>query len=526
VASSRPSPRPWSTRWHQLARAAGIAPEERLLLALSGGADSVLLLHLVAHSVPRPALRACHVDHGLRGAESRADADFCENLCRSLDVPFGRVEVELDPNEPSLEARARRARYGALLAEAERSGHPTILTGHHSDDALETVLLRWVRGTGLPGLRGARRELVPGAALHGGSAPSSAVRVVRPLLPLRREEVRRLLADRGLAWREDSSNQDPRFTRNRVRNEFLPFLERTLGAEGIENLRSFGQAVEALEEKLAGATAHLAWRTPSYASASRGPAEAGLGGVLLRSELMQLATPLRRRALWRLLTEGTGVAPGRALLAAVLQDLATGRCTRRSLCAGWSLVLRSSELQLVPTPKSAREASTAPSGRQEACLPFPLGGPLEGGEAPRARSPRDLGFRETLDLAVPGILSLPDGRRISAERVRMPARIPTPETALEVELDAVGLPGRLRVRWAESGDRFHALGAPGSKSLRRFLADRGVPREERGSVPIVMAGDEIVWVAGVEPAERHRVRPETYERLRLTLHADAPVRPC
>lgn len=491
----------------------------------------MLLLHLLTAAAPVPRLRACHVDHGLRGAESTADARFCETLCRSLGVPFSLARVALDPEGPSLEARAREARYAALAREARQTGHHTILTGHHSDDALETLLLRWIRGTSVPGLRGPRASLSPGGSLFGELDPGDSLRIVRPLLALRREEVRRLLRDRGLTWRDDSSNASERHTRNRVRNGFLPFLQRTLGEDGIENLRAFGSAVEALEERLAGATAHLAWTTPAYAIASRGPSEISLGGVLPRAELMRLAPPLRRRALWRLLTEGTGQSPGRALLAGVLADLSSGRCTRRSLPGGWALVLRSGELQLVPPASDARARDLAVLEAQ-ACLPFPLGpgGPGGDGRGDTTRdavSIEDLGLTRSRELQVPGILSLPDGRRISAERVRLPARVPAPDTILEVELDAEGLPPRLDVRWPEAGDRFHALGAPGSKPLLRFLADRGLPREDRTSVPVVLAEDEIVWVAGVEPGERHRVRPSTSERLRLTLHTGVPteVRP-
>jgi len=516
ISTSHDSVGLWASRWARLARAASIAPEEKLLLALSGGADSVFLLHLLAAAEPRPLVRAVHVDHGLRGEESRADARFCANLCRALGVPFALREIELDPEGPSLEARARQARYAALLEEARGSGHATILTGHHSDDALETLLLRWIRGSGL---RGPRVQRTVGSARPGFAGPEGgageAIRVVRPLLPLRREEVRRLLADRGLRWREDGSNADPRFTRNRLRRRFLPVLERLCGEGGIENLRAFGQAVEALEERLAGATAHLSWSPAPYAQASRGPAEQALGGVLARSALMEVAGPLRRRALWRLLVEGTGRPPGRMLLRRVLDDLALGRCARHALPGDWSLLLRSDEIHLLPP----RRPTAGPPATQP-CLPFPLPASGRRGEgSPFAPRP---GHR----LPVPGIVTLPDGRRISAELVKRSPAEPPPHAALEVELDATALPSELCVRWPQSGDRFHALGAPGSKPLRRFLADRGVPREERASVPLVFARDEILWVAGVEPGERHRIRPRTHERLRLSLHPAHPVIGC
>jgi len=500
------SPRaPWSTRWNQLARALGIRPQEKLLLALSGGADSVLLLHWLAAAEPGVPLRAVHVDHGLRGAESAADARFCASLCHSLGVPFALRRAELDPDGPSLEARARRARYRHVFDEARRSGHGTILTGHHADDALETLLFRWVRGSTLAGLRGPRADWQP-------RRPGSPLRVVRPLLHLRREEVRLLLTDRGLRWREDSSNRDFAFTRNRIRHGFLPLVERIGGAEGLENLRAFGRAVEALEERFATATAHLSWRPAPYAAASRGPTQRELGGVLERGALLELPSPLRRRALWRLLLEGTGLAPTAGTLAEVLEDLRTGRCTRRALRGDWHLLLRSGELHLLP-PKHLLGPARPTPNRSTPLLPFPVpGGRRPGGER------HVLDPRAELALGVPGIVTLVDGRRISAELLRRAPDAPPPHGGREVELDAAHLGQQLAIRWPEPGDRFHALGAPGAKPLARYLADRGVPREERARIPLVYAGDELLWVCGLEPGERRRVAPSTRQRLRLTLH--------
>lgn len=498
--------RPWSSRWSQLARAAGVSPDERLLLALSGGADSVLLLHLLAEAEPRPLVRAVHVDHGLRGEESRADARFCANLCRALGVPFTERRAELDPAGPSLEARARSARYRLLLEEARRTSHRTLVTGHHSDDVLETLLWRWIRGSGLPGLRGPRASLVVEDV--PAEKDAARVRIVRPLITLRREEVRRLLSDRGLRWREDGSNRDDAYTRNRLRLGFLPFLERLCGREGIENLRAFGRAVETLEERLAGATAHLGWSPAPYALATRGPEDASLGGTLARAELMRVVPALRRRALWRLLLEGTRHAPGRALLDRILDDLSAGRCTRHAVGGDWILLLRSDQLHLLPPPHRNGAA------RLDAHQPF-LPFPLPPGEAPDAFVPR-----AALPLSIPGIVTLPDGRRISAERVDAPAVDPISGSNAEVMVDAAHLPDTLSVRWPARGDRFRPLGAPGSKPVRRFLADRGVPREERGSVPVVFAGDEVIWVAGVELGECCRIGPRTSARVRLTLHLD------
>jgi len=313
--------------------------------------------------------------------------------------------------------------------------------------------------------------------------------------------VRALLSARGLAWREDSSNADPRFTRSRVRHGFLPLVRALGGEAALEELRAFSRAVEELEAEFASATAHVVWRPAPYAAATRARDEHALGGVLARGELMALARPLARRVLWRLLTEGTGRAPSRTVLERVLAELAAGRCTRHSLGRGWSLHLRARELVLVP-PRGGQAGAPR---MEQPFLPFPSQGPV-----PLVPCARELG--------VPGILTLDDGRRVSAEIVRAAPGAAVCRAELEVELDAAGLQGPLGVRFPVPGDRFHALGAPGSKPLGRFLAARGVPREERAHVPLVTDRAEILWVAGLAPAERRRIRSQTEWRLRLTLH--------
>jgi tRNA(Ile)-lysidine synthase len=458
------------SRWSQLGRSAGLNPSDSVLIALSGGADSVYLLHLLASSQPRPKLLAVHVEHGLRGGEGQEDSAFCARLCAKLGVPFSRRMLELDASASNLEARAREGRYGILAEEARHAGISHIVTGHHEDDALETLLMRMMRGSDLAGL--------PGLKNHFVLAGEPPVTVHRPLTSLRREEVRRLLRDAGHSWREDSSNAADAHTRNRVRNGLLPGIEASCGPQGLDGLRAFADAVESLEDELAQRTAHLEWDSPSTESA----------GSLARSVLSSLAEPLRRRALWRLIQDGTGLPPGRALLAILLDDLAQGRCGLRSLPGDWSLSLEQEHLHLL-----------APGLGSQA-------------QATHTLAP--------LALPLPGSLQLPDGRQLSAEFVTRPPGSPVPQTANTVELDATGLDGAnlsLQVRGAQPHDRFHGLGAPGSRPLMRFLADAGVPAEERTQVPLIYAGDELIWVAGLRPAESRRVTPGTSLRLRLCL---------
>ncbi|MBM3989947.1 MAG: tRNA lysidine(34) synthetase TilS [Planctomycetes bacterium] len=507
-----PLPADWNERWPRLAGAVGVEPSEPLVLGLSGGADSVLLLHWLCASQPRPAVLAVHVDHGLRGAESDADREFCAQLCRDNGVRFRARRIELAAGA-NLEARAREARYAVLAEEAARHRVRVLLTGHHSDDGLETLLLRWVRGSTLAGLHGPAERSRLGRLL-----------LVRPLIGMRRAEIRTLLREAGLSWRDDSSNRDLRHTRNRVREEFLPALEQLGGAQALESLRKFAGAVEHLEQDLSRRTADLAWRPLSATRATRRAATSSLGGSLRRAMLARLPSALQRRTLWRLLVEGTARAPSRRLLGKVLDDLGQGRCARHALSGGWTLCLRARSLELHPPLEALGPPPHA--AVQSPWLPFAefaTRAPSERRTPPgwiaRLAAPEQ-GFV----LPVPGSVTLSDGRRVVAAWVESGTARPIPRDARTVELELPWAVESLRVRWPRARDRFHPLGAPGSRALRRFLSDAGVPRGERRLVPLVFHGSDLLWVAGLRPAHPYRVQHAAPRRLRLELH-DTSTRP-
>ncbi|MCS6975876.1 MAG: tRNA lysidine(34) synthetase TilS [Gemmatales bacterium] len=188
-----------------------------ILVAVSGGPDSTALLDVLREIGP---VAAAHLNHQLRGAESDADEQFVTSLCQRLGVTLHverrNVAEEAARSHRNLEAHARSVRYQWLAETARRHGISLVATGHTLNDQAETVLFHVLRGTGLRGLRGiaARRNLAEG------------VEVIRPMLRVRRSEVLAYLQKRGLPYREDSSNRDPRFTRTWLRHELLPFVER------------------------------------------------------------------------------------------------------------------------------------------------------------------------------------------------------------------------------------------------------------------------------------------------------------
>lgn len=204
----------------------------RILVAVSGGVDSMVLLHVLSRlAESNDFLLSAHgVDHGLR-KESSAELDLAEALAVRLGVPFARSRVSLEPGG-NLQARARAARYAALRAAAAESGASHVATAHHADDRAETVLLRLLRG---------------GTARGLGVLPAQSGDLVRPLIRARRSDIRAHAERHQLPFVEDPSNRDPRFLRVRVRHELMPLLQ-ALSAGIVENLTAL--ADEQLREPL------------------------------------------------------------------------------------------------------------------------------------------------------------------------------------------------------------------------------------------------------------------------------------
>lgn len=270
---------------------------DTVIVAVSGGADSSAALlafqALIAAGRLEATVCACYVDHGLRAEAERAAEvallrDACERIgvdleVRAVDLPGARRVQRL-----SVEATARRLRYDALGAVAAARGAAAVVTGHTADDQVETVLLRLLRGTGVRGLRGM------GAATRfwGDAGP----RLLRPLLGTTHEETQRYCAERGFAWAHDSSNDSPRFRRNRLRNELLPLMREIAPGGPAALLRLAGQAA-ALEEWLDAETQRLlpaVWRADGCGWLLVRPAPAAAPALLaeiVRAALIALVGP-------------------------------------------------------------------------------------------------------------------------------------------------------------------------------------------------------------------------------------------
>ena len=297
-----------------------------LVAACSGGADSTALLVLLAGEARSRgvALVAFHVDHQLRGPDGQRDARAAADLAAALGLSFVFRSFpvrELRASGESLESAARRLRYESLLALGRDLGPGTLLaTGHTLEDQAETVLLHLERRVGRS---------------RGGVRARRADGVVRPLLPFRRGELRSYLLAEGVPWREDASNADERFARNRIRHRVLPGLEARWPGATIRLAR----AAEALTRRLEGIDARVEDALASRATPLAGPwPRALLAG-------------LDRESAGRLLVRAAGSEgrrPGRAQVARVLDRLAAGETSFREAFAGRRIAADRLTVRLAP----------------------------------------------------------------------------------------------------------------------------------------------------------------------------------
>jgi tRNA(Ile)-lysidine synthase len=420
---------------------------DRVLVALSGGPDSVALLHLLhaASDCLGIELRAAHLDHALR-KESFEDARFVADLCSSLNIPLVVERCDIAAmarrKRQGLEEAGREQRREFLSRVAHRQGCSFIALGHHRGDQAETVLHRLLRGTGLSGL----------AAMRLRSGP-----FIRPLLPFSRDQILDFLVQRQLDYREDSSNRERCFTRNRIRLDLMPLLKK-FNPRVEERLTTLSRQI-ALEEdywqnevKKALDRVRCGKRPPG---ATEDPDNSEIW--LDRAALLALHPALQIRVLRHALAEVRGGLAGlsAAHLEAVDQLVRTGP-SQGELHLPESWVARRYERLWV--------RSTPP--------------------------PEPIATQLTVD--GPGEHVLGDGRRLRFLLLESPRG--ESSQAVEFAVEQVFFP--LIVRTFRPGDRFRPDGGGGSGKLKKFFIDWKVDREIRQTVPLVV-GREVLWVVGM-----------------------------
>jgi len=444
-----------------------IAPGARMLVAVSGGADSVALLRLLNDLRPawRLVLTAAHLNHCIRGRESDDDELFVRELAEQLGIRCISERVDIPAAVAaegcSLEEAARRERYAFLGRAAAAVNAGVIATGHNRNDQAETVLQRVLTGTGLRGLRG----IPPARPLATGSSVS----VVRPLIEADRSEILEYLNSIGQKFRTDSSNSDTAYLRNRLRHGVLPELERQAGP-GVEDAlirlaetaRKQYNVIETLARDL-------------IARARLSDDCLALDQALLAGAHPELATEAIRLALEDAGARRLSYDHCRSLTA--MPQAETG--AELSLPGGFLLRAEYGTLRLVRPADLLREP------------------------------PHDM------TMPVPGAVVY-DGISLSAGPAPRPVDLKCADRMIET-LDADVLRPPLTVRRRRPGDRFHPLGSTGSRKLHDFFIDEKVPAFRRDHVPIVCDRAGIVWVAGYRLDHRVRITDSTRRVVELRM---------
>ncbi|MCL6518469.1 MAG: tRNA lysidine(34) synthetase TilS [Armatimonadetes bacterium] len=442
-----------------------LLPGEKVLVAVSGGPDSVALLHALwtVRDELSISLHVAHLNHSFRGEESDKDEEYVRSLAANLLIPCSVEKVDVPKIQKTLrisaEQAARLVRYEFLENTAEKIGASRIALGHTADDQVETVLMNIIRGTGVDGLVG---------------MPPVRGKIIRPLISVRRKDVNAYIQEAGLQPRIDETNLLPIYTRNRIRLQLLPTL-RVFNPDidtAILQLAELARADSAyLDEKAKEAFIQN--------TKSRDGKSVHLDLSVFEVEPLAIRRRVIREAYKAIKGEITDL--GYKHVEELLRLIATVGGFRYELPGG------------IFVEKSGRLISFY------------------------SERPPDQPIIYKYELAVPGKTVITEADLIiEAEIITEKIEPLRPRGSMEVVLDYDAIRGSLIARNWKPGDRIQPLGMVGSKKLQDLFTDEKIPRQMRYRTPVIEDSEKIVWVVGLAVSELAKVTSSTRTFLRLT----------
>jgi tRNA(Ile)-lysidine synthase len=447
---------------------AWVGPAARLVVGVSGGADSVALLHLLAADKDRRhRLLAVHVNHGLRGAQAQRDEAFVVSLCTRWGVPCKvyapDVRGAAAGRKWSVEEAGRKLRQECFLLAAREFGAQAVLLAHHRDDQAETVLFNFLRGTGLRGLGG----MLPVRVFPHPGAPAG-LKLIRPLLEVAKADLTAYCRSQHLTWRHDQSNEDTNFSRNRIRRRLIPWLE-----------KNFNPALRLVLARAAESAARdEAWLEELSQRALRAcaPASTTARITLARSRLAALAEPLRRRVLSQVWDQLGIPHKSQAHLANLERALEQAGTYTGHLPGKWRVRQGAKYLEIFKTPDKKR--TTAPAS-----------------------------------------LDHPAFSGVYMEKCPVPSQGgKLPKNSPYIYVDAGKITGELICRSRRPGDTMCPLGLSGQhKEVKKIFMEMRVPAAKRAVWPLLVMGKEIIWVYRGPMAESVKLDGKTRQALKLIL---------
>ena len=477
----------------------GKEPKHRVVVAaVSGGPDSVYLLHGKLASEKGTRVVVGHVNYATRGKDSLADQALIENICKihgykidilvsdSGKIPGGRAGIR--GQFPSgFEKKAREIRYRFLKDLSEKAGAEAIALAHTADDQVETILMRVFEGAGIGGLKGIPRVTGDG--------------IVRPILDVWKEDILNYLKKRKIPYRIDRSNFDTRFERNWVRNVLIPLLVKRYGKTVKKRIFTLGERFRELDDYLeAEAGRWIRRKLKSFPGRSHFPS----GFSFPREKYTALPTVLRVKILQRICFDRLGVAPNERLLKAMNRNIHDGGPSAKvNVGKGWELANQYEEARFVPGIN--RERNTGRRSASSIMLATPGEGEIPVGS-------KGGGIKFVWEAR--GKISALQAKRLAAKG--------------DAEVfDEAGLTLPLTVRPLRAGDRIRPFGRgaggnarDGRKKVKEILIDRKIPRDDRWGRPVVCdANGAILWIPGVLRSAHAPVTPETRKTALLRIRA-------
>jgi tRNA(Ile)-lysidine synthase len=444
-------------------------PGQRLLVAVSGGADSTALLYLM-HTLSealRISLGIVHLNHGLRGSEARRDERFVAAMADDLGLSFHSkyADARKFQREQGLspEEAARTLRYRYFDEILDSGPYDRLATGHNADDNAEQVLLGLTRGSGPRGLSG-----IP---------PVRSGRIIRPLICVKRRDVEKYLASRKIAFVADTSNDDPAFMRNRIRHQIMPMLRRLCNPSITDTINRTSRIMRDEEDWLGGlASAELDRVVTASAAAS----------LSLNRNMVNDMHPALRRRVFRAAIAAVRGNMRRLSWSHVdsIDQLARNARSRKHLDLPGQVRLVFTSREIIVRKESRPLRDCPPFGIKTDPPEF----------AYCLAGPDTVKIAETGGTVKISRFVLTDHGTLDGCR----------ENRAFLDRKAVSFP--ITIRSIHPGDRFMPLGMTGTKKVNDFLADAKVPPKERATIPVLVSGGRIVWVAGKRIDHRVRVR--------------------
>lgn len=454
-------------------------PGEQVLLAVSGGPDSVALLdvlHLLSssHSIH---LGVAHLDHGLRQGDSEQDAEFVSRLAEKYHLPFYLKKADVaayrKTHRLSLEDAARKVRYDFLREISEKNGYHRIATAHHADDNAELILMNMIRGSGTKGL--------------GGIPPKRSDSIIRPLIRCYRSDILIYLSQRKLDYVTDATNADRRFTRNRIRLDLMPLLQ-TFNPKIGQTLNKLGSIIQNQEIWIQDLVDRemedvVLKKEPNYitlCATKFNLKPAALKQRLIRQAILSVKGNLKRisidhiEAIIHLKAGGRIHLPDRILFEKKPDSLCFSK-----------------------ENKNLRELTQNRSNSGDITFTYTL---FKSGFRPQTLYIKEIGVSFQFN-------------QIDKDMIKDYGN--AGQIVAFFDMEQIMFP--IRIRNVCPGDRFTPLGMGGTQKIKKFFINNKVPISDRQNRPVLLSGDDIIWLAGFRSSDLYKITHATKTVLKVEL---------